>query len=59
MSLTITAPELQSYLENFARFEKSAVGRDLAWLRRLRKETAKIDRLIEEDFEQVEPEDRQ
>ena len=27
-------------------------------LRRLRRETARIDRLIEEEFEQVEPEDR-
>jgi len=36
MSLTITTPELQGYLESFARFEKSAVGRDLAWLRKLR-----------------------
>ena len=28
-------------------------------LRHLRKETAKINRLIEEEFEQIEPEDRQ
>jgi Fe-S cluster assembly protein SufD len=36
MSLTITTPELQGYLESFARLEKTAAGRDLAWLRKLR-----------------------
>jgi len=36
MSLATTTPELQSYLDAFTRFEKNAVGRDLAWLRQLR-----------------------
>jgi Fe-S cluster assembly protein SufD len=36
MSLTITTPELQGYLENFARFEKSAPGHQNGWLRKLR-----------------------
>ena len=36
MSLTVTTPELQSYLESFARFEKTAVGREIGWLRELR-----------------------
>ena len=36
MSLTITTPELQSYLEGFARFQKSAPGREHGWLRKLR-----------------------
>jgi len=38
MSLTTTTPELQSYLENFTRFEKSAPGREHGWLRKLRAE---------------------
>jgi len=38
MSVTTTTPELQSYLESFTRFEKSAIGRDLGWLRKLRQE---------------------
>ncbi len=38
MSLTITTPELQGYLESFTRFEKAAVGHDLGWLRTLRHE---------------------
>lgn len=42
----------------------AANGSEKSWmdgfgkLRRLRKETARINRLIEEEFEQVEPEDR-
>jgi len=36
MSVTTTTPELQSYLDSFASFEKSAVGHDLGWLRQLR-----------------------
>ena len=36
MSLTITTPELQSYLEGFTRFEKSAPGHEQGWLRTLR-----------------------
>jgi len=36
MSLTITTPELQSYLESFTRFEKLAVGHQQGWLRKLR-----------------------
>jgi Fe-S cluster assembly protein SufD len=38
MSLTTTTPELQSYLESFARFEKSAPGHDVGWLRKLRRD---------------------
>src|ERR1700741_2719767 len=38
MSVTTTTPELQSYLESFASFEKSAVGHDLGWLRTLRQD---------------------
>ncbi len=38
MSLTTTTPELQNYLESFARFEKTAVGHDAAWLRTLRRQ---------------------
>ncbi|MFZ3212582.1 MAG: Fe-S cluster assembly protein SufD [Terriglobales bacterium] len=36
MSLTITTPELQGYLESFTRFEKSAPGHEHGWLRTLR-----------------------
>jgi Fe-S cluster assembly protein SufD len=36
MSLTITTPELHGYLENFTSFSKSAPGRDLGWLKKLR-----------------------
>jgi len=38
MSLTTTTPELQSYLDSFARFEKSVPGHHLDWLRKLRQE---------------------
>jgi len=38
MSLATTTPELQSYLESFARFEKSAPGHEHGWLRTLRQE---------------------
>ncbi len=38
MSLTTTTPELQSYLESFTRFEKSAPGQEQGWLRTLRQE---------------------
>jgi len=38
MSLATTTPELQSYLESFARFEKTAVGHQHGWLRKLRQE---------------------
>ena len=38
MSVTSTTPELQSYLDAFTRFEKSAVGHDLGWLRKLRQD---------------------
>jgi len=38
MSLTITTPELQSYLECFTRFEKSAPGHEHGWLRKLRQD---------------------
>jgi len=38
MSLTITTPELQSYLESFTRFEKRAPGHEQGWLRTLRQE---------------------
>ena len=33
--ITVTQP-LESYLESFSEFEKSAVGHDLPWLRKLR-----------------------
>jgi Fe-S cluster assembly protein SufD len=38
MSITTATPELQSYLESFTHFEKSAVGHDLGWLRTLRQD---------------------
>jgi Fe-S cluster assembly protein SufD len=38
MSLTVTTPELQSYLDSFTRFEKSAPGHNVGWLRKLRQE---------------------
>jgi Fe-S cluster assembly protein SufD len=38
MSLATTTPELQSYLETFTRFEKTAVGHQRGWLRTLRQE---------------------
>ena len=38
MSLTTTTAELQSYLDIFSRFEKSAPGHEHGWLRTLRQE---------------------
>jgi len=38
MSLTITTPELQSYLDSFTSFEKTAPGHEHGWLRALRQE---------------------
>jgi Fe-S cluster assembly protein SufD len=38
MSATTTIPQLDTYLESFNAFQKSAAGRDLGWIRKLRED---------------------